>query len=214
MIARGITASAAMLVINPEARPGAHSALEQNRFACGSAQYVCREVRSILSSKLALTPESSVCIISSESVVVEAAMQAAEGSVLAVEYQKRDREHLAENIERFGLNNVILVDTVNPLILGQVPQPETAFITVSEQTDADVEQLLASNPNMRFLFYTLDFDRMISLKELLEKYQLTRSEVVHLDISRVNSKHMEEPFPAPWVITAKRGEALCDPLLK
>lgn len=102
MINRGINASAAMLILNPNAATNYHIGMENSRFACGSVQYVCREVRAIIMSKLNLGDQDNICIISGESIAVEAAIIAAEGSVIAVEYDRRDRDTMKCNVEKFG----------------------------------------------------------------------------------------------------------------
>ena len=43
MINRGINASAAMLILNPNAATNYHIGMENSCFACGSVQYVCRK---------------------------------------------------------------------------------------------------------------------------------------------------------------------------
>jgi precorrin-6Y C5,15-methyltransferase (decarboxylating) len=54
MIDRGINASAAMLVLNPNAATNYQIGIENSRFSCGSVHYVCREVRAVIMSKLHL----------------------------------------------------------------------------------------------------------------------------------------------------------------
>ena len=63
-------------------------------------------------NKLNLDDQDNICIISGESIAVEAAMIANEGSVIAVEYDSRDQTTMDENIEKFGLNNVTVVDSL------------------------------------------------------------------------------------------------------
>jgi len=109
MINRGINASAAMLILNPNATTNYQIGIENNRFSCGSVQYVCREVRTIIMNKLNIGDRDNICIISGESIAVETAMVAYEGSVISVEYNREDRKTIKENIQKFGLNNVTIV---------------------------------------------------------------------------------------------------------
>ena len=51
----------------------------------------------------------NLCIISGESIAVEAAIMNGEGSIIAVEYNKNDREALEDNVDRFGINNVTII---------------------------------------------------------------------------------------------------------
>ena len=208
MINRGINASAAMLILNPDAATNYHIGMENTRFTCGSVQYVCREVRAIIMSKLNLRDQDNICIISGESIAVEAAMIAAEGSVIAVEYDPRDRKTMKENVKKFGLKNVIIVESLEDDILDKLPVPDLAFIVASPRIDSEIKSLLAINPAMDFVIYTLDFEILNSIPALFKENGLERTEAIHIAVSRVNSKKMVEPFPAPWLISGRkfRGE--------
>lgn len=203
MINRGINASAAMLILNPDAATNYHIGMENSRFSCGSVHYVCREVRAVIMNKLDLGDRDNICIISGESIAVEAAMIAAEGSVIAVEYDHRDRTTMKCNVDKFGLNNVIIVESLDNDVLNKLPVPDIAFIVGSSRLDSEIKSLLAVNPLMRFVIYTLDFEILTSLPALLRENGLERTEAIHIGVSRVNSKKMMEPFPAPWLISAR-----------
>jgi precorrin-6B methylase 2 len=204
MINRGINASAAMLIINPDAVTNYKIGMENSRFSCGSVQYVCREVRAVIMNKLNLEDRDNICIISGESIAVEAAMIAAEGSVVAVEYDCRDRDTMKENIIKFGLNNVTIVESLEEEVLHTLPIPNIAFIVGSPRIGTEIKSLLAVNPDIDFVIYTLDFEVLTSLPALFREYGLKRTEAIHIEVSRVNSKNMVEPFPAPWLISGKR----------
>jgi precorrin-6B methylase 2 len=203
MINRGINASAAMLILNPNAATNYHIGMENSRFSCGSVQYVCREVRAIIMSKLNLGDQDNICIISGESIAVEAAIIAAEGSVIAVEYDRRDRDTMKCNVEKFGLNNVSIIESLEDDILDRLPRPNIAFIVASPRLSSEIKRLLAINPAMDFVIYTLDFEILNSLPALFRETGLQRTEAIHIAVSRVNSKKMVEPFPAPWLISAR-----------
>jgi precorrin-6B methylase 2 len=203
MINRGINYSAAMLILNPNATTNLQIGIENSRFSCGSVHYVCREVRAIIMNKLNLGDQDNICIISGESIAVEAAMIAAEGSVIAVEYDQRDQVTMKCNVDKFGLNNVIIVDSLENDILNELPVPDIAFIVGSTRIGSEIKSLLAVNPKMDFVIYTLDFEVLNSLPALFRENGLERTEAIHIEVSRVNSKKMVEPFPAPWLISAR-----------
>lgn len=205
MINRGINASAAMLIMNPHAATNYPIGIENSRFTCGSVHYVCREVRAIIMSKLHLGIEDNICIISGESIAVEAALIAAKGNVIAVEYDRRDQETMKENVQKFGLNNVKIVDSIADGVLEQLPVPDIGFIVASPRIDSEIKNLLAVNPNMELVIYTLDFELLLAIPELFKDNGLERTEAIHVAVSRVNSKNMVEPFPAPWIISGRRA---------
>lgn len=206
MINRGINASAAMLIMNPDARTNYQVGIENSRFSCGSVHYACREVRAVIMNKLNLRDRDNILIISGESIAVESAIIAAEGSVIAVEYDPRDRDTMQENIDKFGLKNVTIVENLDEGALENLPVPDTAFIVASPRICSEVQTLLAINPIMNFVIYTLDFDILTSISNLFRENGIERSEAIHVHVSRVNSKHMMEPFPAPWIISGRRPQ--------
>ena len=130
-------------------------------------------------------------------------MIAAEGSVIAVEYDPRDRKTMKENIENFGLKNVIIVESLEDDILDKLPVPDLAFIVASPRIDSEIKSLLAINPLMDFVIYTLDFEILNAIPALFKENGLERTEAIHVAVSRVNSKKMVEPFPAPWLISGR-----------
>ena len=201
MIDRGINASAAMLIINSKASTNYQIGMENDRFSSGSVHYVCREVRAVIMNKLNLGYQDNICIISGESIAVEAAMIAAEGSVIAVEYDRGDRDTMKENAEKFGLSNVTIAESLEDGIMDKLPVPDVAFIVASPMISSEIKSLLAINPVMDFVIYTLDFEILASLPALFRENGLERTEALHIEISRVNSKNMMEPFPAPWLIS-------------
>lgn len=207
MINRGINASAAMLVLNPNAATNYQIGIENSRFSPGSVQYVCREVRAIIMNKLNLADRDNICIISGESIAVEAAIAASEGCVVAVEYDRRDRTTMQCNIEKFGLNNVIIVDSLDNGILAGLPVPDIAFIVGSPRIGGELKKLLQINPAMRFVIYTLDFEVLTSLPGLLRENGLERTDAIRVEVVRVNSKRMMEPFPSPWLFSVQKAQA-------
>ena len=207
MINRGINASAAMLIMNPSAETNYQVGIENSRFSCGSVHYVCREVRAVIMNTLNLCDRDNICIISGESIAVESAMIVAEGSVIAVEYDDRDRSTMKENVEKFGLSNVTIVHSLENGALEKLPVPNKAFIVASKLLDGEIKSLLAVNPKMEFVIYTLDFELLAAIPALFRENGLERTEAIHIEVSRVNSKNMTEPFPAPWIISGRGAKA-------
>jgi len=204
MINRGINASAAMLILNPNAATNYQVGIENSRFSPGSVQYVCREVRAVIMNKLNLGDQDNICIISGESIAVEAAMLAGEGTVIAVEYDRKDRVTMKCNVDKFGLNNVIIVESLDNGVLEGLPVPDIAFIVGSSKIGSEIKSLLAVNPFMNFVVYSLDFEVLTSLPALFKENGIERTEAIRVEVARVNSKKLMEPFPSPWLISGRR----------
>ncbi len=201
MIDRGINASAAMLIINPNARSTYKVGLKNSSFSKGSVQYVGSELRAILLNKMHVSDKDSVCIISGESIAIEAAMIASEGQIIAVEYSSRDRETLEENLDKFGIENVTIIDAVNEENMSGLPVPNLAMLVASASMEKEIETLLSINPNMEFVIYSLDFKLAAEIPTKLKEYGIGDVEVIHVAISRLNSKGTFTSEPAPWIIS-------------
>ncbi|MBR3306226.1 MAG: precorrin-6B methylase [Lachnospiraceae bacterium] len=203
MIDRGINASAGMIVLNPNARSTVKFGMDNKLFASGSVKYVGSEIRAVLLSRMQIDDRKNLCIISGESIAVEAAMIAGEGTVIAVEYKERDRETMEENVNQFGLRNVTIVDHVGADTMDGLPVPDTCMLVASASLEHELEYLTKINPKMDFVIYTLDFKVAASIQDILESYGLTDVSIIQIAVSKLKSNNMYENQPAPWIITAK-----------
>ena len=84
--------------------------LDNDSFSPGTIRYVAPEIRAVILKKLCLDEKETICCVSGESIAVEAAIAVRRGHVVAVEYKPGDRQTMEENVVRFGLNNVLIVD--------------------------------------------------------------------------------------------------------
>ena len=113
MIDRGINASAGMLIVNPNARNTAKIGMGNDMFRKGSIHYVGSEIRAVILNKMMVDTQDDVCVIGGESIAIETALIAAEGTVVAVEYNGADRDTMEDNVDHFGLQNVTIIDRVD-----------------------------------------------------------------------------------------------------
>lgn len=203
MIDRGINASAAMLIINPNARSTYKVGLKNSSFSKGSVQYVGSELRAVLLNKMHVADKDTICVISGESIAIESAMIAAEGQVIAVEYSARDRETLEENIEKFGIENVTIIDSVNEENLSGLSVPSLTMLVASASMEKEIKTLLAINPAMEFVIYSLDFKLAAEIPAMLASLGIGDVEVIHVAVSRLTSKNTFVDEPAPWIITGQ-----------
>lgn len=201
MINRGINASAGMLIINPNARNTIKFGMRNQDFVSGSVHYVGSEIRSIILSKMQISEGKNLCIISGESIAVEAAIMNGEGTVIAVEYNKRDRQTMEENVAQFGLNNVKIVDHVDDDIMKELPVPDVAMLVASASMEQELKCLLKINPKMEFVIYTLDFKVAASMNDLCKSLNIGDVCIIQVSVSKLKSNNAFEMQPAPWIIT-------------
>ncbi|MCR5441616.1 MAG: precorrin-6B methylase [Lachnospiraceae bacterium] len=206
MIDRGINASAGMIVLNPNARSVIKFGMDNKNFATGSVKYVGSEIRSVILSKMQVAENKNYCVISGESIAVETAMLCGEGSVIAVEYNESDRETLEENVGKFGLKNISIVDHVDAKTMKDLPVPDCTMLVASASMEQEISYLTQVNPNMEFVIYTLDFRVAASMRDILARFGMNEVNIIQISVSKLNSKNLFESQPAPWIISAKAGE--------
>lgn len=203
MIDRGINASAGMLILNPNARNTAKIGLSNEMFQRGSIHYVGSEIRAVILNKMAVAPQDDLVVIGGESIAIEAALQAPEGSVIAVEYSGADRSTLEDNVAHFGLQNVKIIDRISPETMKDCPTPSLVFMVVSASADQELKVLTEINPNINVVIYTLDFTVAAGMQKTLLEFGFEDIETIQIAVSKLSSRNTFKQEPAPWIITAK-----------
>ncbi|MCD7947780.1 MAG: precorrin-6B methylase [Oscillospiraceae bacterium] len=203
MIDRGINASAGMLILNPDARSTYNIGMRNSSFSRGSVRYVGSEIRAVILNKMHIALSDTVCVVSGESIAVEAAMLAGEGTVIAVEYSQSDRATMEENIQKFGLNNIAIIDHVDDKAMAALPVPSLAFLVASASLENEIQCLLRVNPRMEFIVYTLDFRCAANLPTLFARLGIGEAEVIQLSVSKLTEKDTFAAEPAPWIISGR-----------
>lgn len=203
MINRGINASAGMLIVNEHACNTYKIGMDNHNFKRGSIHYVGSEIRSVILNKMHVGHQDDICIISGESIAIEAALIATEGTVIAVEYNKDDRATMEENIDHFGLHNIQVIDHVDEETMKDCPVPSLVFMVASASMEQEIAYLTKLNPKINIEIYTLDFCVAASISAMFEKYGIKDTEVIQVSVSRLNSKNSFEQQPAPWIISGK-----------
>lgn len=206
MIDRGINASAGMLILNPKARNTSKIGMSNEAFRRGSIHYVGSEIRAIILNKMMVGPQDVMYVIGGESIAIEAALIAAEGTIIAVEYSKNDRETLLDNVEHFGLQNITIVDHVDDEIVRTNPVPSLVFMVASASMDKELAALMKVNPNLNVVIYTLDFQVAANIQKTLEPLGITDIDTIQVSVSKLESNHSFTQQPAPWIITGRTRE--------
>ncbi len=203
MINRGINASAGMLIVNDKARNTYKIGMDNDSFRRGSVRFVGSEIRSVILNKMHVGRQDDLCVISGESIAIEAALIATEATVIAVEYNKDDRATIEENMEYFGLQNIQVIDHVDEQNMAGCPVPSLVFMVASASMEQELDYLTKLNPQINVVIYTLDFSVAADMQKIFEKYAIKDMEVVQVAVSKLNSKNTFVQEPAPWIITGK-----------
>ena len=206
MMDRGINASAGMLILNPHARSTFKFGMDNQSFTPGSVRYVGSEIRAVLLSKMHIHPQNNICVISGESIAVESAILASEGTVIAVEYNARDRRTLEDNVHHFGLNNIEIIDHVDEETMKGLPVPDVTMLVASATMEQEMKFLLTLNPNMEFVIYTLDLTAAASIPEFCREIGFNEVDTIQITVANLSSKNTFDVQPAPWIISGRAGD--------
>ena len=201
MIDRGINASAGMLIVNPNARNTAKIGMGNDMFRKGSIHYVGSEIRAVILNKMMVDTQDDVCVIGGESIAIETALIAAEGTVVAVEYNGAERDTMEDNVDHFGLQNVTIIDRVDEESMKDCPVPSLVFMVASASMEKELAYLTKLNSQIRVVIYTLDFQVAASAATILEKFGIGDVDTIQIAVSRLGSNHAFKQQPAPWIIT-------------
>ena len=206
MIDRGINASAGMLILNPHARSTFKFGMDNSVFTPGSVRYVGSEIRAVLLSKMQIEEGKNICVISGESIVIEAGILNGDGTIIAVEYNSNDRRALEDNVDQFGLHNVKIVDHVDAENFKDLPVPDVTMLVASASMEQEMKYMLSINPDMEFVIYTLDFVTAAGMPALCTQLGLEDPEIIQISVSKLGRKNNFENQPAPWIITCHGGK--------
>ncbi len=139
-----------------------------------------------------------------ESIAVEAAIAVRRGHVVAVEYKPGDRQTMEENVVRFGLNNVLIVDDMESYS-HRWPVPDVAFLVASPKLELELQTLVRVNPKIRVVIYTLEFSFMSRIPRMLWENGIQPTEVMQLEVSRWAGRTRSRCSRRPGFSLARRG---------
>ena len=199
-----VTEPMVIFIVNENTRESARFGIQNDNFSKGPIRYVGKEIRAVIMSMLGVDSHDSICIISGESIVIEAAIAASDGTIIAVETDPGSKRSMEENVEKFGVYNVKIVTDVTEDQMAGLPAPRLAFIVASKNTESQIVNLLKQNPHMQFIIYTLELDTLAAIKGIFEKYGIARTETLQISVSKTDAKSVFVAQPAPWMVS---GEA-------
>ena len=199
-----ITEPIVIFIINENTREASRYGIRNEYFSKGSVNYVGHEIRAVIMNMLSCDVGDTICIVSGESIAIEAAIEAGEGTIIAVEPDARDMRALQDNVSKFGVNNVEIIQELTKENIENLPVPRLAFIVASKRLEEEIKVLLEKNPNMQFIIYTLELDMVVSIKNIFTKYNIENTEVLQIAVSKSDKRSVMVAQPSPWMIS---GEA-------
>lgn len=145
------------------------------------------EVRSISLSKLQLKEDSVIYDIGAGtgSISIEAALQAPDGFVYAIEKKEEACALIEENKRKFHTANVQVISGLAPEALENLPVPTHAFIGGSSgNMQAILELLLRKNPEIRVVINCIALESISETLECMKTLPVTDVDMIHVSSAR------------------------------
>lgn len=169
------------------------------------------EVREISICKLHLRDRAVVYDIGSGtgSIAVEMAGLSDEIQVYAVEQKEEAASLIEENKEKFGLQNIHVVNAMAPEGLADLPAPTQAFIGGSGGRLKEILSVLWNkNRKMRVVINAVSMETICEMKEILPMYQIREKEIVQVQVSRAREAgkyHLMQAENPVWICSFTFG---------
>ena len=190
-----------IFIINENTREASRYGIKNEFFSKGSVNYVGHEIRAVIMNMLSCDVGDTICIVSGESIAIEAAIEASEGTIIAVEPDARDMRALQDNVSKFGVHNIEIISGVTKENMANVPTPRLAFIVASKRLEDEIRTFLEVNPKMQFIVYTLELDMLVNIKNIFAKYHIEDTEVLQISVSKTDKRSVMVAQPSPWMIS-------------
>ncbi len=202
-----ISGPTVIFIVNENTRESMIFGMKNDNFFHGTVKYVGHEIRSVIMNKLELDIRDVALMVDAESVVIEASMIAYEGTIIAGERDEGSKRTMEENIDKFGVHNVEVVTDLSADTLSKFPTPRLAFIVAKKgEIKKDIESVLKINPKAKFIFWTLELDLLLEIKNTLKEYGIDVTEVMQITVSKTDQNSVFVAQPSPWIITGEVSE--------
>lgn len=203
VIHKKITEPTVIFILNENTRESYRIGMKNEMFSKGPIKYVGREIRAVIMSLLGVDSQDTICLVDAESIAIEAAFVAGDGTIICVENDKGAKETMEDNVKQFGVHNVMIVPDLGPESMEKIPVPRLSFIVANKHLEEDIERLLKKNPKMQFVIYTLELDILSGVKDLFSKYNISNMEVTQITVSKTDKNSVFVTQPSPWLITGE-----------
>ena len=203
VINRKITGPTVIFILNENTRESYRIGMKNEMFSKGPIKYVGNEIRAVIMSLLGVDTQDTICLVDAESIAIEAAFVAGDGTIICVENDKGAKETMEDNVKQFGVHNVQIIPDLSQESMDKIPVPRLSFIVANKHLEEDIERLLKKNPKMQFVIYTLELDILSGIKSLFEKYNIGNMEVMQITVSKTDKNSIFVTQPSPWLITGE-----------
>lgn len=189
MAERRFDSLSVMMIHNDNAlEPDAgNRSIRDDEFITGSAPMTKSEVRTISIAKLNIKSNYVVFDIGAGtgSVSIETALKLYNGTLYAIEKEKKSLELIKSNIEKFNAHNIELIEGAAPSALFDLPKPDAVFIGGSGgYMDDIISEVIKKNPFVTVVINTITLQSLNEALNCMEKYKFNDMEIINLSVSK------------------------------
>ncbi len=163
------------------------------------------EIRHISLCKLKMKSDSVLYDIGSGtgSIAIEAASLSNNIEVYAIEQKPNAVNLITQNIAKFGLDNIHIVNTKAPEGMDKLPIPTHAFIGGSGGNLKDIiKSLKAKNPHVRIVINAISIETICEIKEVLSDCDTNNKDIIQIQVSRskqIGNYHLMHSENPVWI---------------
>ncbi|MCR5255065.1 MAG: precorrin-6A reductase [Acetatifactor sp.] len=164
--------------------------IKDEDFIRGKVPMTKEEIRTLSIMRLHLKEGDVLTDIGSGtgSVSVQAAGLSSNIKVYALEKNPNAAELTRQNVNKFKLNNVTVIDADAPEGLKNIPAPDAAFIGGSGGRLKDILSTLRDiNPGMRVVINAVTLETVCEVQELMRELHVNNPEIMQVQINRADA---------------------------
>lgn len=179
---------------------------KDSEFVRGKVPMTKEEAREVGICKLQLYEGAVVYDIGSGSgsVSIEIASLSDDIKVYAIEKKKEALLVMEKNIQKFGLENISIIEAKAPEGLESLPVATHTFIGGSGGKLKEIlSALYQRNPAMRIVIHAVSLETICELKEILNSYPICNEELVQLQANRLREAgtyHLMQAENPVWIL--------------
>jgi len=180
-------------------------------FIRGEIPMTKEEVRAVTISKLRLKEEHIVFDIGAGtgSVSIECGLQCRKGQIYAIEKEEEAIELIKQNVKKFCLDNIQVIEGEAPTILKKMPLPDRIFIGgTCGKFEGMLEWILGMGKMVRVVVNAIAIESVYETIKGFEGKGFTDIDVTSVSVSRgkvAGGKHLMQAFNTIYIISAECG---------
>ena len=194
------------MIKNPAAVPAAAChGTPDSEFIRDKVPMTKEEVREVSICKLQLRKRSVVYDIGSGtgSIAIEMAGLSDQIQVFAIERKTDAVSLIHKNMEKFGLENITVIESEAPDGIEERPVPTHTFIGGSGKRMHEIlDMLYQKNPSMRVVINAVTLETVAEFQSVISKYPVRNEEIVQMQVNRskkVGEYYMMQAENPVWI---------------